>query len=73
MASFNFDEKKLLKAIEDRTEQEFRRRVESLRCSEHGERPTLKRTGRSSEGPTFQVSACCEPMRERAKKALAGK
>ena len=73
MAKIGFDKNKLIKAAEEIAEKELRRRVESLRCSVHGQRATLRRTGRTHDGPTYDIGACCEPLLERARKVLAGR
>jgi hypothetical protein len=73
MARIEFDRNKMMKAVEEAAEKELRRRVESLRCNEHGQHPTLRRTSRDHNGPTCSVSACCQPMAERATKAIGAK
>ena len=73
MARFELNTNKMMKAVEEAAEKELRRRVESLRCNEHGQRPTLQRTGRDHKGPTYNVGACCEPIMERATKVLSRK
>lgn len=40
--------------------------LSSVRCSEHGQRPTVKVKGRNLDNLSFEVKGCCQSLIDRA-------
>jgi len=55
-------EKKVLAMVAERCKHE----IQSLRCPEHGESPTLRVRGQAGGKLTTEIHACCQPMMDQA-------
>ena len=44
--------------------------VGSVRCAEHGERPSVKVVGRNLDNLNLEVKGCCDDLIERVKRKL---
>jgi len=62
----NTIERALLQSVQN----EISRSVGSIRCPEHGRKPTIKAKGRSIDSLRFEVSGCCDGLIKRVKRKL---
>jgi hypothetical protein len=49
--------------------EEVQKKLESVRCPEHGQRPTVTME-RTADGASFNIEGCCEDLVERAQRAV---
>lgn len=67
---FRFSATDFEKAILRAAAQVLIRRVESMRCPEHGQHASIVVTGSSASNMDFTVSGCCEKLEEDVKSKL---
>lgn len=59
-------EKEALKQITD----SIKKKLSSVRCKEHGERPSVKIKGKGLSDLKFEVCGCCQDLIDQATKKL---
>ena len=60
----------LKKAVLQQVADSVKKSLSSVRCSEHGQRPTVKVKGRNLDNLSFEVKGCCQSLIDQALKKL---
>ncbi len=69
---FKFNARDFEKVILKAAAQAIIKRVESVRCPEHGQHANIVATGSTPSNIEFKVSGCCEKLVEVVKAKLKG-
>ena len=57
-------------AMLDSIKKSLSQTIGSIRCTEHGKKPTIKAKGCSIDSLSLEISGCCDALVERVKKGL---
>ena len=66
--------KEMEKALVRETAEELEQQLAGMTCATHGKRPRIRaEQGASFDSLTFEVTACCDDLMERAQAVLGAK
>jgi len=69
---FKFNARDFEKAVLKAAAEGIVKRLESVRCAEHGQHPHVTVSGSNTSNMKFDVSGCCQPLIDAALVKLKG-